>query len=176
MAMTQVSFNEKREHRKGKIGESIVRRRLERRGWQVTQFTYEMPHVFDMFCHNMKTGQSMAIEVKTKSRFKMYDETGISHYHFVRYRKWIEAHGMEFYLLFVDHIAGFIYGGDFRDLCMKPMNKRGGSVAWPMKYLQQWQELTPEEIQSIENVSEKYDIKPVYNSELWAQLELELRK
>jgi len=174
--MIQVNFNEKREHRKGMIGESIVRRRLESKGWQVTQFTYDMAHVFDMFCHNMKTGQSMVVEVKTKSRMKLYDETGISHYHFLRYRKWIEKHDLEFYLLFVDHIAGCIYAADFRKLCMKPMMERGRSVTWNMKYLQHWQDLTQEEIDVIENVSERYDITPTYNSSLWAQLDFELRK
>lgn len=174
--MIQESFNDSRHYRKGMIGEAIVRRRLEASGWQVTQFTYNSPHIFDMFCHNMKTGKSMAVEVKTKSRMKYYDETGISYRHFERYLKWIETHDMPFWIMFVDHWAGSVFAGDFRSLALKPMNKRSESVTWAMRYLQKWQDLTTEEIDSIETVSESYDVTPVYNSALHAQLELELRK
>ena len=176
MAMTQENFNQSRHFRKGMIGEAIVRGRLESNGWQVTQFTYDSPHIFDMFCHKMSSGQSMAVEVKTKSRMKYYDETGISYAHFKRYLKWIENHDMPFWIMFVDHSVGSVFAGDFRKLSLKPMNKRGDSVTWETRYMQKWQDLTEEEIQSIETVSEAYDVTPVYNSALWAQMELELRK
>lgn len=174
--MTQENFNETRHFRKGMIGEAIVRQRLEASGWQVTQFTYNSPHIFDMFCHKMNTGQSMAVEVKTKSRMKYYDETGISHRHFERYLKWIENHDMPFWIMFVDHCIGCVFAGDFRSLVFKPMSKRGDSVTWQMRHLTKWQDLTAEEVESIGTVSESYDVTPVYNSALHAQLELELRK
>jgi hypothetical protein len=162
MATIQGNFEQTREYKKGMIGESIVRNDLQSKGYQIMQFEKGEAHPFDMFCFNKKTQKHFLVEVKTKSRMKHYNMTGISVRHFSQYSAYIDKNSIDFWLFFVDHITGVIEAGKLQELRLLTMERHGGSVVWDRDFLRPIRRLTKDERMAIEQVSVgEFDFKPI---------------
>jgi len=76
MDQNQISFD--KAVLKGKIGEDIIRKYLEEKGWVVYfPFTKNKAHYFDMLATKDKE-KVIAIDVKTKARFNKWNAQGIN--------------------------------------------------------------------------------------------------
>lgn len=162
MGTTQVNFEETREYKKGMIGEAIVRNDLQSKGYQIMQFEKGESHPFDMFCFNKKTRKHFLVEVKTKSRMKCYNMTGISVRQLNQYCAYIDKNPIDFWLFFVDHITGVIEAGKLQELRFLEMERHGSSVVWDRDLLRQIRRLTKDERMAIEKVSVgEFDFEPI---------------
>ena len=70
---------------KGKIGEDIVRRYLEEKGYVVYKPVTEGAHAFDILAVKDKKTVIIA-DVKTKARRNYFPDTGINYKHYVEYK------------------------------------------------------------------------------------------
>ena len=166
MGTIQASFESSREYTKGMIGEAIVRKELQSRGHQIMQFEKGEAHPFDMFCFNKQSARHFVAEVKTKSRMKTRNMTGISERHFKQYCDYIDINNIDFWLFFVDHSEGVIEAGKLQKLRYMTMEKHGESVVWHRLLLSYVRSLTEKEINSIEQVSVAgIDLAPAQHAE-----------
>lgn len=101
--------------KKGEIGEQIVRKILEEKGWIVYKPVTDGAHCFDMLTIKDKR-RAIAIDVKAKSRRNKYPDTGINQKHFEEYLSFSQKHNMPFWLFFVDEMLGKIYGNHLAEL------------------------------------------------------------
>lgn len=83
------------------MGEGIVQRCLEKRGYVCYKCVTEKAHAFDFLA--VKDKEVIAIaEVKTKARLNNYAATGVNVTHYNEYRKIAERYGLDIILFFVD--------------------------------------------------------------------------
>jgi len=101
--------------KKGAVGESIVRGKLEGAGWIVYQPATDGAHAFDMLGVKDKQ-KAIALDVKAKSLMNKYPATGVDQQHFEQYQQFSERHAMPFWLFFVDEHLGEIYGNSLEVL------------------------------------------------------------
>jgi hypothetical protein len=111
--MTQRSFETAL--KKGAIGESIVKERLEAAGWVVYQPVTEGAHAFDMLSIKGKR-YAIACDVKAKALMNKWQATGVNQRHFEEYQQFSQKHSMPFWLFFVDEYLGEIYGNTISEL------------------------------------------------------------
>lgn len=111
--MTQRSFEVAL--KKGEIGEMIVRRKLEEKGWVVYQPVTDGAHCFDMLSIKDKRN-AIALDVKSKARMNKWPATGIDQRHFNEYLSFSEKHNMPFWVVFVDEMQKTIYGNCIENL------------------------------------------------------------
>ena len=103
-----MSWEEKKEVKKGDLGEKIVRNYLENKGYIVYQPKTKGAHYFDMLCTKNKQ-EVMALDVKTKARLNHYEATGIDLSHYTDYKRLINTTKIPFYIYFVDEMEGKVY-------------------------------------------------------------------
>lgn len=101
--------------KKGEIGEMIVRRNLEQKGWVVYQPVTDGAHCFDMLSIKDKHS-AIALDVKAKARMNRWPATGIDQRHFDEYQSFSLKHQMPFWVVFVDEMQKTIYGNCIEDL------------------------------------------------------------
>ncbi len=109
--------------KKGAVGEDIVKRLFERKGWVVYSPETEGAHQFDILAIKDKAS-AIAVDVKTKASMKFYPATGINQRHFEEYLRFSEKHLMPFWLVFVDEGLKKIYGNTLSEL-EKPRQVEG---------------------------------------------------
>jgi len=101
--------------KKGKVGEHIVRKHLEHKGWVVYQPETSGAHCFDILALLNKKN-AIALDVKAKSRMNKYPATGIDQRHFEEYKNFSEKHLMPFWVVFVDEMQRTVYGNTIEEL------------------------------------------------------------
>lgn len=126
--MTQRSFDVALQ--KGAVGEGVVRRILEARGWVVYQPMTEGAHHFDMLCIKNKRA-AIAVDIKAKARMNKYPATGVNQAHFEEYKRFSDRHLMPFWIVFVDEGQRAIYGNAIEEL-EKARTEGGISYPWVM--------------------------------------------
>lgn len=113
---------------KGDIGETIIKKLLEGKGWCVYRPVTDGAHCFDMLAILKKT-QCIAVDVKAKAAMKYYPATGINQKHFEEYQNFSRKHSMPFWLFFVDENIKEIYGNTLEEL-EKPRLIGGRKYPW----------------------------------------------
>tara|TARA_R100001440_G_scaffold28344_1_gene45960 strand:- start:198 stop:665 length:468 start_codon:yes stop_codon:yes gene_type:complete len=155
-----VNWEEKKEVKKGEIGEIIVRKYLENKGYIVYQPKTKGAHYFDMLC-TLNKNEVIALDVKTKARLNYYEATGIELRHYEDYKRLINTIEIPFYLYFVDEMEGKVYRQLLNDL-PSPWHLNKTIVCWDLKdlnYLFSLNEKEKKELQKLNTRSYKY--KPV---------------
>lgn len=109
METKQINFSDRQTTKKGKVGESIVRKYLEDRGWIIYEPQTDAPHAFDKVAIKGKDKVAL-LEVKTKARRNYYNDTGIDIRHYHEYKHISEKYNLPIFLFFVDEMLGKIYG------------------------------------------------------------------
>lgn len=117
--------------RKGEIGEAIIKKILEEKGWCVYRPETAGAHCFDILAI-LKKSQCIAIDVKAKAAMKYYPATGINQKHFEEYQSFSKKHSMPFWLFFVDENIKKIYGNTLQEL-EKPRLISGQQYPWLKK-------------------------------------------
>lgn len=109
MGTKQTNFNDKQTTKKGKIGEGIVRKYLEDKGWIIYEPITDAAHVFDKVAIKDKD-KMIILEIKTKARRNYYNDTGVDIRHYLDYKKISEKYKLPIFLFFVDEMLGKVYG------------------------------------------------------------------
>ena len=95
--------------KKGELGEDIIRKYLEQKGWIVYfPFTKNKAHAFDMLC-TYKKEKVIAIDVKTKARLNKYAAQGIDIRSYNEYMFFKKTMNIIFLLVFVDDKNGDVH-------------------------------------------------------------------
>jgi hypothetical protein len=95
--------------KKGELGEDIIRKYLEEKGWIVYfPFTKNKAHAFDMLC-TYKKEKVIAIDVKTKARLNKYAAQGIDIRSYNEYIYFKNTMNISFLLIFVDDKNGDVH-------------------------------------------------------------------
>lgn len=164
--MTQRSFNIALQ--KGDIGEAIIQKLLEEKGWSVYRPDTDGAHCFDMLAI-LNKAQCIAVDVKAKAAMKYYPATGINQKHFEEYQRFSKKHLMPFWLFFVDENSCSIYGNTLDELekprkvanKQYPMKLTAGQAllrVWPLDAMKVVADITPAQAASLKKLSQRnYD-------------------
>lgn len=172
MAMIPSNFKFQKALKKGSIGEGIIRRLLEQKGWVVYQPSTEGAHSFDMMAI-LKKKTAVAIDVKTKARMNYLPATGVDMKHFLEYRAFSIRHQMPFYIVFVDEMERKIYGNQLGVLEEKRIvnnvyypymmhTKQGKDIrVWPLEAMRPIAPLPDDEALYLESLNQRsYNYEP----------------
>lgn len=130
METKQTSFDDKQTTKKGKLGESVVRKYMEDRGWIIYTPETEKAHAFDKVAIKDKD-KICLLEVKTKARRNFYNDTGIDIRHYLEYKNISEKYHLPIFLFFVDEMLGKVYGNKLSYLEEKVKTNDG--LEYPLK-------------------------------------------
>lgn len=115
--------------KKGEIGEMIVQKFLEKRGWIVYRpFTKDKAHYFDALATKDKE-KVIAIDVKTKARLNNWRAQGINIKSYNEYKKFIDKINVPFYLFFIDDKCGDVFTAELSKL-KNSFNPTPYIIAW----------------------------------------------
>jgi len=154
-----MSWSDKIQVKKGDIGEEIVKKYLQNRGWIIYKPITDGAHPFDMFCSRNKT-EFMALDVKTKARLNNWAATGIDIRHYNDYKTLTETLDIDFYLFFVDDKVGTVHCQQLSKL-PEPFKVTKYIYAWNLEDMIYLFTISDEEIKKISNFdSRNYDYKP----------------
>jgi len=143
-----MNWQDKKQVKKGDIGQEIVVKILEDEGLQV--MTHEKtsgPHWFDIVATREKK-EMICIDVKTKARLNKWKAQGIDVKHHDDYMNLIEKYGVEFWLFFVDDKNGDIHAANLKRLT-NSFNPCKGIIAWPLDQMHKVNKIKKEEIQKL---------------------------
>ena len=154
-----MNWEDKTEVKKGDIGENIVRKYLENKGYIIYQPKTKGAHYFDMLCTKNKQ-EVIALDVKTKARLNAYEATGINLTHYEDYKRLMNTTKIPFYIYFVDEMEGKVY----RQLLNKlpePFKLNKYIVCWYLKDLIHLFNLTKEEKKELQEFNTRsYEYNP----------------
>lgn len=126
-----MEWKKKKTVKKGDLGEDIVKKYMESKGWIVYQPVTNGGHAFDMLCIKHKK-KVIALDVKTKARFNKFEATGIDTKHYDVYKKIKCKLNIPFYLFFVDDKNGTVHCQEL-DKLPKPFIISGYLSCWYLK-------------------------------------------
>lgn len=151
---------------KGRIGEDIVKRYLEKSGFCVYQPNTAGAHAFDIMAIKNKE-RCIAIDVKAKARRNKYPDTGIDGKHYETYKAFSEKHQMPFWVFFVDEHMMSIYGNEISELDKERViegkkypliwKEANGKTTryWPLSAMLTIHTMTQEEASTLEFLSQR---------------------
>ena len=110
MAMSQPNWQQKLTVKKGNLGEEIISRFLERKGYVIySPETKGKAHAFDRLAIKDKE-QIIIAEIKTKARRNKYADTGIDKRNYDQYIKIQNKYNIPVFIFFVDEMLKKVYG------------------------------------------------------------------
>jgi len=121
-----INWQSKIEVKKGNLGESIVRKYLEYKGWVVYGTETRGKHAFDKLCVKNKK-DIVIVEIKSKARMKYYEATGCNYQNYIEYKYIVEKYKINVFMFFVDELLKKIYGNNLSKLekaYYEPKDKR----------------------------------------------------
>jgi Holliday junction resolvase-like predicted endonuclease len=147
--------------KKGEIGENIVCKYLENRGWIVYKpFTKNKPHYFDILA-TLHKEKAIAVDVKTKARLNKWNAQGINIRHYKQYLRFIEKTNIPFYLIFVDDKLGDVYCADIKKLS-NGFNPNKNIIAWYLSDMIYMFKITEKQIQELSEFDQRnYAFNPI---------------
>lgn len=145
-----MSWNDKKEVKKGNIGERIIQEFLTEKGFMVYKPATEGAHKIDFFAHKSGVGKKViAVEVKSKKRMAFRLETGFNYSNYLHYKEILEDHNIDTFFFFVDDFEECIYGAWLSDL--GEGSRVGAVIVWGLGLMKVIRRLTKEEVLSLKN-------------------------
>lgn len=155
-----MNWKDKKEVKKGDIGEKIVKEYLEKQGHIVYQPITSGAHYFDMLATKDKK-EVIALDVKTKARLNKFEATGINLTHYEDYKRLINTTQIPFYIYFVDEMEGKVY----RQLLNKlpePFKLNKYIVCWYLKDLIYLFDISEQQKNELKKFNTRnYEYKPI---------------
>lgn len=147
--------------KKGEIGESIIRERLESKGWIVYMpFTKNKAHYFDIFATKDKE-KVIAIDVKTKARLNNWPATGIDIKHYKQYLDFVNKAKVPFYICFIDDKSGDIHVAELSKL-INPIYPNKHIIAWNINQMQYYGKIGNNKVNELSKYDQrKYEYNPL---------------
>lgn len=165
-----MGFHDKKTTKKGTLGEKIIAKYLQSKGFTVYGAYGDKAHLLDFLA--IKTegedrGKLIAVEVKTKARFNKWAAQGIDKKHYYWYKKIAEDHPtLQLLLFFIDDKCGDVHCQDVRKLSdgnEEINSKCKGMIVWDLKEMIKISELqlSQEQIDTLSSFdTRKYDYEP----------------
>lgn len=155
-----MDWQDKRETKKGNIGEEIIRNMLRKKGYVIYEPVDNAPHLIDIFCHHSQK-DLICIEVKTKRRRANWEDTGFETRHYKEYIRLLENHRLDTFIAFVDDFEECIYGQKLSHL-MQFANEYKGQVYFSLQEMKFIHRLTDRQLNDLKKLTtERYDYSKV---------------
>jgi hypothetical protein len=155
-----MNWEDRKEVRKGNIGERILRELFEVDGYICYRVITDGPHLIDYFLHK-EDKEIMAAEIKTKRRRAKYPDTGVNTRNFREYERLADNHNMRIKIIFVDDHERAIYGEWFDEL-RKFAYEHGAQTYFPLDKMEFVRKLTDAEVEELKKyTTENYDYTSV---------------
>jgi hypothetical protein len=110
-----MAFCWNKNNRKGKIGEKIIKKFLEQKGYVVYSTSTPTSHAFDFLAVKNKE-KAIIAECKTYPKRRFYNDTGIDVRHYYDYKNVFEKYKIPIFLFFIDDIKNEVYGNWLHEL------------------------------------------------------------
>ena len=123
------NWTDKREVKKGQIGERIIKSFLESKGYIIYTPNTDGAHAFDFLAIKNKE-KALIAECKTYPKRKFYNDTGVDIKHYYEYKVVSENHNMPVFLFFIDDVKNEIYGNWLSELEKECYD---GKIKYPLK-------------------------------------------
>lgn len=129
-----MTWEERKEVKKGSMGENIIDRYLISQGYVPYMAVYEGAHPFDRIVATPDKKNIYVVEVKTKARRTYYPDTGIDTRHYFDYKHVTEKYNMRMLIFFVDEYVGTVYG-NFLDVLdqARVVEHKNRFIEYPLK-------------------------------------------
>lgn len=161
-----MEWNDLPQVKKGNLGEEIVDRLLERKGYVPYHPVFDGPHPFDRICASADKKKLIIVEVKTKPARGSYPDTGINVSVYNVYKEIERTHNIRLYLAFVDEIKKQIYGGWLQNLDKTTSVEIGGKyrvypviektiIFFPLVLMTKISDLTLEQAKKLRSLSNR---------------------
>jgi hypothetical protein len=147
MEMNPKNFEEQATTKKGRIGEEIIRKHLQDKGWMTYSPDALGAHYFDMIAMKNKE-KIIALDVKTKARLNFWTAQGIDKRHYDQYMNFVKQTKIPFYLVFIDDKNGDIHVAEITKL-KDPIFPRKDIIAWPLEQMAYLGQLGDEQIKDL---------------------------
>lgn len=165
MVTNQINFDnwqDRKEVKKGNIGEGLVIDYLHRKGYVVYKSITSGAHPFDNLCASRDKKKIFIAEVKTKEARKYYPDTGINIRSYDQYKFIQDKYSLDVFLFFVDATNHKVYGNAMNELT-KPININGteyplrhkGIIYFPLALMITLANLTEEQAEQIAQFNTK---------------------
>jgi len=112
-----MDWQDKKEVKKGDIGERIINDWLEENNLIVYEPVTGGAHGFDRLVSKGKK-QLVIVEIKTKAKRNYFPDTGIDYKHYSKYKEISKKHNLTVLIFFIDEMLGQIYFGRLSELDM----------------------------------------------------------
>jgi Holliday junction resolvase-like predicted endonuclease len=149
--------------KKGEMGEEIIRKYLEEKGWIVYfPFTKDKPHYFDILATKNKE-KVIAVDVKTKARLNKWPAQGINLKAYNEYKKFIEKTNIPFYLIFIDDKNGDVHSANLRKLKQGfSVSSKSEIIAWHLSDMKKLFKLNKDQIKELSKFDQRnYPYEPI---------------
>lgn len=160
-----MDWHEKKEVKKGDIGEELVKQYLETKKFILYKPISNGSHKIDYFCHSGNEKKVICAEVKTKRRMAMKPKTGFNLSSYNHYLDMKTKHNIDTFVFFVDDFEKKIYGQWLSKLT--EFEIINDVIVFPllqMKVIRDLKELEIQQISEYSTVNYSYDnVKPFFD-------------
>ena len=150
-----MNFMDKTESKKGAFGESLVDDILENRFSIYTPKDHDSPHPIDRLMVDKNTHEVFGLDVKSKSKRKLHDDTGIDMRHYKTYFDINKT--LKVFLIFVDEDNQKIYGNKLDNLLLDKARKEYGIVYFKISDMKHLGDISDEDAATLRSLTTKQD-------------------
>lgn len=154
-----MDWHEKKEVKKGDIGEEIVKEFLEKNDFILYRPVTNGAHKIDYFAHSGKGKRVICCEVKAKRRMARFPLTGFNVSNYTHYKEMYEKHKIDTFVFFVDDFEGWVYGQWLNILGEgKIIKGRQDVIVWPLSSMKKIKQIDADILKDLSKyTTEKYD-------------------
>jgi len=150
------NWSEKKEVKKGDLGEDMVKEFLHKKGFVLYKPITNGSHKVDYFCHSGNEKKVICAEAKTKRRMAVRPATGFNINCHEHYAELLKKYNIKTFVFFIDDFERCIYGQWLH--LLGNGQKYGNVIVWPLDKMKLIRDLTQHEINKISEFSTiKYD-------------------
>ncbi len=143
-----MEWQDKREVKKGNIGEEITKIWLKETGYIFYEAKVEGSHKVDIFCHEKTNKKIQCVESKAKKRMWKRPMSGCNLNSYEEYKDLYMNNYIDTFLIFTDDFEEWIYGQFLSQLSDGQIinGKSGKVIVWPLSQMIKIKKLTSEQL------------------------------
>ncbi len=156
------NWNKRKKTKKGNYGENLVKTYLTKKGYMIYEASNpDEVHPIDQIIL-FKNKIICFIEVKTKPKRVMYNDTGIDWTTHCNYLEFGDMNNLPVFIVFVDESIGWAYGEYITSLAMSGV-KENGMIYFPLKSMKMLFKISEEDRENLKKLSSSEFISPQIN-------------